>query len=386
MKLVFLIDYDAAFGGGEYAQFKFAEHLAKRNHKITIITTKKNFITKQLEKQKNITIKYRPHLKVIIRKIGIGKLNRILKNIYVKKELKPLLEKEEPDWIIGYLRAPAITATQLGKELKIKVANFIFESPPWMKQQLGKLWDEELKNKKFKESWKKTKQAYKESDVLIPNSKLSGKKCKEWIPKAKVSEPVYPGVETQNIRKKIKKQLSRKYDVAYIGRLNALKNISDIIIAAKILKEKGINPKIAIAGSGEEEKNLKELAILSGVDVKFLGEINDKNKFNLLEDSKIFVFPTSFEGFGMPPLEALISRCKVLCSNIPILKEVYGDTVKYFKLNDTKDLAGKIQRILEEGKDTTNNEEKKINKLLKEYNWEVSARKIEKILRENVKK
>lgn len=380
MKITFLIDYSAAFGGGDYAQFKFAEYLAKKGHKITILTTKKNFITKQLKNKKNITIKYRPELKVIIKKIGIGRINKLLKNIYLKKSLIPFLKKNKQDWIIGYLRDPAITATKLGKELNIKVANFIFESPPWMKEQLGEKWDEELKNKRFKNSWELTKEAYENSNVLIPNSKLSGKKCKEWISKANISEPVYPGVELNKnkLDKNQKNDSLKEYDLVYVGRLNELKNIDDLLNATKMLKDKGIELKTAIMGVGEEEKKLKELSKELNLNINFLGEVTDEEKFSVLKNSRILAFPTSFEGFGMPPLEGLMSGCKVICSNIPILKEIYSNNVTYFELNNIKDLAEKIKKEL-----TNKKSNAKINDLLKKYNWTTSANKIEKILKEN---
>ena len=362
MKLVFIIDSKKNIGGGEYAQFKFAIELAKRGHEILIFSGDKNFLYEELMKQKNLIIKYRRIIPLIKKRIGLGKLDRIWSktyySLYVKKEIK----KFNPDWIIGYLRESAIKAQKLGEKLNIKVANFIFENPKWMKEDLGILWEQEIKNKEFAKSWERTKIAYLKSDILIPNSKLSGKKCKEWIPKAKISEPVYPGINAPNLKK-----MKRDIDIIYVGRLNKLKNVNELLEACK-----NSNYKICIVGKGEEEENLKNQANKLNLNVDFKGAVSDSEKWNLLNRSKLLVFPTSHEGFGMPPLEALAMGCNVLCSDIPIFKEIYGNEVDYFELHNIKEMRNKIEKLLKSKPKKTN--------LTNKYTCNNAAKKIEEIL------
>ena len=57
------------------------------------------------------------------------------------------------------------------------------------------------------------------------------------------------------------------------------------------------------------------------------------------------VFPSSFEGFGMPPMEALAAGTPCICSNIPILRELYGEYVDYVEVHDIKMMAEKIKLL-----------------------------------------
>ena len=72
----------------------------------------------------------------------------------------PSFSQELTDFIIGYLRDSAIKAQRIGKQYNIKVANFVFENPQWMKEDLKDIWEEEWKQDSFKDSWLKTKTAY----------------------------------------------------------------------------------------------------------------------------------------------------------------------------------------------------------------------------------
>lgn len=372
LKLVFLIDNNKNIGGGEYAQFKFAQMLAKKGHKITIFSGDKTFLSEELELQKNLKIFYKSTIPIYVKKVGIGKINNLKSNLHTKNIIEPYVKDNEPDWIIGYLKKSAVKAVKIGKKHDVKVANFIFESPPWLKTQLSMTeWNKELRSRGFKQSWETARVAYQNSDVLIPNSKLSGKKCKEWIPEAKISEPVYPGVEFIKIPNKTK-----DIDVVCIGRLNKLKNQDELIRAISLTKK---NLRVIFIGAGEEKNNLVKLAKSLNVNAKFLGHTNEHEKWIYLSRSKILVFPTSFEGFGMPPMEGLQSGCNVLCSNIPILKEIYEKNVEYFKLHDIKDMAKKIEKLLKiKPKNKTT--------FVKKYSWENAAKTIEKILENTMKK
>lgn len=363
MKLVFLINSTKNIGGGDYAQFVFAHELTKRGHDITIFSGDKNFYSPELE---NSSLKafYRKTIPVFTKGIGLGKLNLLWEKIYTFLVIKPYLKKHKPDVIIGYLRSSAILAQKLGSEHNIKIVNFVFENPKWMEEDLGDLWLEEWQNTKFRNSWLNTKVAYEKSDILIPNSKLSGKKMKEWIPTANISDPVYPGIE--GITKK-KKSKNRDIDVVYLGRLSKLKHVDVLLKAAKP------EWKIVLMGAdGGEQKYLEQLSQELGLHVTFAGSVSDEEKENILARSKVLATATSHEGFGMAPLDALLQGCRVVCSNLPIFKEVYDNEVTYFELHDHNDLRKKIEVELK--KPPTN------SKLMDKYTWEKAAKKIEEIL------
>ncbi|MGC9034203.1 MAG: glycosyltransferase, partial [Thermosulfidibacteraceae bacterium] len=68
----------------------------------------------------------------------------------------------------------------------------------------------------------------------------------------------------------------------------------------------------------------------------------DKVIINLYQHAKLFVFPSLFEGFGLPPLEALSLGCPVIASNIPVLKEILGEEIACFNPYDIEDMAKKL--------------------------------------------
>jgi len=363
MKLVFLIDNHKHIGGGEYVMFKYAQTLAQRGHEVVIFAGDKHFLSDELSRTQNLIVRYRHRINLPMKKMGVGKLNRLWARIYEFFIVKSFISEYRPDWIVGYLRSSAIDAVRLGQQTKAKVANFIFESPPWMHEVLGKDWELEMTNKSFRRSWDKTKEAYLSSDILIPASKLSSKKCREWLPHAKIAEHVYPGFDPRVVKRK-----KVKYDVVYVGRLNRLKNIDEIIKALQ-----GSSKSMVIIGGGEERYNLESLAQNLKVKLTFAGGVTDDEKYDILARTRLLVFPSSFEGFGMPPMEGLQSGCHVLCSDLPIFKEVYGSAINYFPLHNVSALKKAINKLLDK-KPTRN------DTIAGKYSWTRAAETIERVL------
>jgi glycosyltransferase involved in cell wall biosynthesis len=69
---------------------------------------------------------------------------------------------------------------------------------------------------------------------------------------------------------------------------------------------------------------------------------------NLYQHARVFVFPSLIEGFGIPPLEALWHGVPVVCSDIPVVREVCGAVVRYANPMDPADFARVILRTLRE--------------------------------------
>lgn len=113
------------------------------------------------------------------------------------------------------------------------------------------------------------------------------------------------------------------------------------------------NDKVFKADSKEEcsEKN-----------IMYTGYLKDEELKALYQKCKAFIFPSLYEGFGIPPLEAMVSDCNnILLSNISVLEEIYGNAVSYINLNE-EDCYNIIDKI---------NENKKVNRaeLLNKYSW-----------------
>ena len=80
--------------------------------------------------------------------------------------------------------------------------------------------------------------------------------------------------------------------------------------------------------------------------IKYLGRVSDAVLANLYATSTALIFPSLYEGFGLPPIEAQMFGCPVLVSDIPVMREVCGNSAIYFDPNDAADLANKMHYIL----------------------------------------
>ena len=104
---------------------------------------------------------------------------------------------------------------------------------------------------------------------------------------------------------------------------------------------------VAIAG-GANAKVFGTEGILQSDQVKWLGHVSDAELRALYEGAMCFVFPSLYEGFGIPPLEAMNCGCPVLASNAASIPEVCGDAALYFDPQDSGALATLMQRVAED--------------------------------------
>jgi glycosyltransferase involved in cell wall biosynthesis len=78
----------------------------------------------------------------------------------------------------------------------------------------------------------------------------------------------------------------------------------------------------------------------------FTNYIETNDLIRLYSSAMIFIFPSLYEGFGIPPLEAMACECPVIASDIPVVREICGDAVLYFNPTEPNDLAFKIQQLM----------------------------------------
>ena len=112
----------------------------------------------------------------------------------------------------------------------------------------------------------------------------------------------------------------------FIGRIEERKNISNIVKAFEILKEKyNIPHKLVLAGKsgfGYQDVKSQMSKVKCCDDIVELGFVSEDEKWELLKKADVFVFPTLYEGFGIPVLEAQSVGCPVVASNNSSIPEV----------------------------------------------------------------
>jgi len=117
-------------------------------------------------------------------------------------------------------------------------------------------------------------------------------------------------------------------------------------------RKEGLTHKLVIVGSKDNfrSQDTEALKRLSGMDitaVEFTDFISDNKLKKLLSEASLLVQPSLYEGFGLPPLEAMVSGTAALVSDIPVFKEIYdGFPVTFFRAGDSGDLKTKLLELL----------------------------------------
>lgn len=147
-------------------------------------------------------------------------------------------------------------------------------------------------------------------------------------------------------------QVRRPY-ILCLGKLQARKNTIRIIEAFHQLKKETRAPhKLVMAGrkmwtSSEVYPLVRRLGLED--DIVFPGHVADNDLPALYRGAEVLVFPSLFEGFGMPVLEAMASGCPVVTSNVTSLPEVAGDAAVLVDPTRTEDIANGIHSVLRDG-------------------------------------
>ncbi len=121
-----------------------------------------------------------------------------------------------------------------------------------------------------------------------------------------------PGIDINQVSKIKSDRIQKTIDIIAIGRLHPLKGFEDLIKAAQ-----GTILKVLIIGEGDQKEELLNLAKKLDVDLEIIS-CSDEEKFMRIYQSKVLIAPSYYEGFGLPPLEALACNIPVFVRNIPI--------------------------------------------------------------------
>lgn len=109
--------------------------------------------------------------------------------------------------------------------------------------------------------------------------------------------------------------------------------------------------------------------------VRFLGRVSELDLVTLYSLANVFAFPSFFEGFGVPPLEAMACGAPVITSNTSSLPEVVGDAALLVDPHKTNEIAAAITRLIEDEKLREDLRQKGYRQALR-YTWTESARKM----------
>ena len=167
--------------------------------------------------------------------------------------------------------------------------------------------------------------------------------------------------------------LEKEDYVLSVGSIDPRKNLKSLI---DIFRDKTV--KLVIVGQQNKVFSALKLDDLPN-NIVFTGYVDDDELVQLYNNAKIFVYPSFFEGFGIPPLEAQACGCPVICSEKTSLPEVGKDSVIYCNPYDKNDIAERIDLVLNNDRLQKELIEKGYENI-KRFSWEKSAQEIIKVI------
>jgi len=224
----------------------------------------------------------------------------------------------------------------------------------------------------------------KNSDMVIVDSKHTASDLRKFFkfPPNKI-KTVYLGINKLYLEDKepdVKQYLDNKYQIKTdyilaVGTLEKRKNILRLIKAFISLKQKKkLIHKLVLVGKFKQDSFaiLKELIQGYKDDIIFTGYVDSKDLAYLYFGASIFVYPSIYEGFGLPPLEAMSCGVPVATSNISSMPEILQEACIYFDPYDVRDISDKIYEILDNKTLRNKIIEAGYNKV-KNFNWDKTA-------------
>jgi len=219
----------------------------------------------------------------------------------------------------------------------------------------------------------------KTSKIIITDSHFSKSELVKYcqIDPQKI-EVVYPGHEhilsiqpDENILDQY--SLRDKGFLLFVGSQSQHKNLQTLLSALKLINNQDL---ILVIAGGKYEKVFKDQQNEMPANVIDIAYITDPELCALYKNAKALIFPSKYEGFGFPVLEALAMNCPVICSNSASLPEVGGDFAHYFDPMKPAQLAELINETPQQKKDYA------LQSHLQNFSWENCAQKVWNLLTE----
>ncbi len=166
--------------------------------------------------------------------------------------------------------------------------------------------------------------------------------------------------------------------ILFLGRLVKTKGLDYLIRAME-----SVDGRLVIAGGGPEQDHLNRIVTQNGLSdkVDIRGRVSEEEKHRLLSKCKLFVFPSTWESYGMAAAEAMSYGKAVIASDVGGLPEVVGDAGMLVPPRDEGELVRAINLLLDED-DDRRRLGRKARERAKGYTWQHAADEMEKIYAE----
>ena len=234
----------------------------------------------------------------------------------------------------------------------------------------------------FRLSWR---HSFLFSKVILTVSKFSASRIMElanvkrnriWLIRDGISGRKANAKDIEIARKKY--NLPEKY-IMTLSTIEPRKNMSLLVRAYSELIDEGYKlPELVLVGRNgwKNDKLFAHCSEEAREHIHMPGYIDNKETVGVYGGAQAFIFPSIYEGFGMPPLEAMLAGTIVVSSDAASMPEVLGDSAIYFKSDDVADLKNKIIYALELDGITRNEYLIKGSRRAELYKWDDEADKL----------
>lgn len=268
-------------------------------------------------------------------------------NFTIIKSTEYLLNENENyfDIIVGVPLFSGQFASSYSIKWNLPLYMVMFESPNFVREyrdgedSMEEYWVE------FKKSIIESYNKHLLQKILVPSYE-SMNYVSRWLDNKVRIDVIYPCVNTIEANKAEPFDINKsktKYDIVYSARINGFKN--PIPIIKKLPKEFATYHLIGHI-SDVFKREIKKLN-KDGYTIIEYGNCSDKTKFEIITSCDCLIHPSEFEGFGMPPMEALYFNVPVVVYDLPVLKEIYSTTINYAKEGDVNDFVKVVKKVIE---------------------------------------
>lgn len=167
--------------------------------------------------------------------------------------------------------------------------------------------------------------------------------------------------------------------ILYLGTIEPRKNIAGLIYAYNRLRDENVNlvdlQLVLAGGSGWRNRLIYRAWEESPYrrDIKFLGYVSAREKELLYHRAEVFIYPSYYEGFGLPPLEAMARNLPVITSNVSSLPEVVGPAALAVNPYDINEIAKALELVVTDDK-LKNRLIKAGQEQIHNFSWEKTAK------------
>jgi len=196
------------------------------------------------------------------------------------------------------------------------------------------------------------RRAYKKSKKIFTVSEFSKSRIQYHLGTSKPVIVTHSAIQPMFLAYRTNiKNLQKTETIVFIGNIKKHKGLDLLLDAFLLAKNEGLPHSLVVIGAKENFRTSDNTVLHKiesfGSAVVFTDFISDEKVMEYLSKAALLVQPSFYEGFCLPPLEAMVLGTNALISDIPVLKEIYSDyPVTFFRSGDPSDLKEKMMELL----------------------------------------